>query len=50
MKERKKYTEQELGRFLRENKISPTEAVDINTFEDFIIANSIFNNLKKLNK
>ena len=29
MKERKKYTEQELGRFLRENKISPTEAVDI---------------------
>ena len=29
MKERKKYTEQELGRFLRENKISPTEAVDV---------------------
>ena len=29
MKERKKYTEQDLGRFLRENRISPTEAVDI---------------------
>ena len=29
MDERKKYTEQDLGRFLRENKISPTEAVDI---------------------
>jgi hypothetical protein len=29
MKERKKYTEQELGRYLRENRISPTEAVDI---------------------
>ena len=29
MKERKKFTEQELGRFLRENRISPTEAVDI---------------------
>ena len=31
-------------------KITNTEAFDINTFEDFIIANSIFNNLKKLNK
>ena len=29
MEERKKYTEQDLGRFLRDNKISPTEAVDI---------------------
>ena len=26
---RKIYTAQELGKFLRENKISPTEAVDI---------------------
>ena len=31
-------------------KITNTEAFDINTFEDFIIANSIFNNLKKINK
>ena len=29
MDERKKYSEQDLGRFLRENKISPTEAINI---------------------